>query len=344
VKKALGYGPRDLRLVDLPERRPAPGEASARMLLSTLTTANLRLYLGNYLADIKPPVTLSYTGVGQVEEVGDGVTGIAPGDLVYPNFYRSCNECRQCKADRAYACERLPYRGHNMMVGEQYESGLQEQIVLPAWRLRKVPKGTKVDAAALIGFASVSMHGVSEIDPPAGETVFISGAGPIGWGALQIAKMRGCRVVMTEIKPDRRKIAEEMGADAVVDASASNLVDACIEACGGRPYYLVEATGVEAGSRLIFDLCAKGARIAVIGVTTHPITQHDLINQGLSIFGIGGGTKLPEVIELVGAGKIDLSAAISHRFPLSQLREAFEFKISQPEARLVAVDINSVIG
>jgi L-iditol 2-dehydrogenase len=339
MKKALCYGPQDLRIVDVPDRAPGPGEVKARMLVTSLTTANIRLYQGPLVADLKYPVTLSYTGTAQVSEIGPGATRFQPGELVYPNFYRSCGHCRWCRADKMFACEYLPLGAHNMMVGEQYESGLQEYVLFPEERFRPVPAGTPPEAAAMAGFFSVAMQAISALDPRPDDTLFVMGAGPIGWCCTQLARLRGTRVVITDIRADRLELARQFGAAATLDANQPDLRAAIVEACGGEPLLLVEATGVEAGSRMIFDVAARGARIAVVGVTQHAISQHFLILKGLTVSGIGGAVKVQEVIDLIGAGKLDLRPAISHRFPLSRLKEAFEFKRTSPDANLVAIDM-----
>lgn len=339
MKKALCYGQLDLRIVDLPERSPGPGEVKARMLVTSLTTANIRLYRGPLVADLKYPVTLSYTGTAEVMEVGAGVTRFKPGDLVYPNFYRACGKCRWCLADKMVACEEMPIGAHNMMVGEQYESGLQEYVIFPEDRMRPVPAGTPPEAAAMTGFLSVGMQAISVLDPQAGDTLFVMGAGPIGWCCTLLGRLRGARVVITDIRQDRLELARKFGADVTIDANRPDLREAIVEACGGEPLLLVEATGVEEGSRMVFDVAGRGAHVAVVGVTQHAISQHFLILKGLTVSGIGGAVKVQEVIDLIGAGKLDLRPAISHRFPFSQLKEAFEFKRTSPDADLVAIDM-----
>jgi threonine dehydrogenase-like Zn-dependent dehydrogenase len=341
MKKALCYGPRDLRIVAAPERSPGPGEVKADMLVTTLTTANLRLYQGPLVADLQYPVTLSYTGTARVSEVGAGVSQFRVGDLVYPKFYRACLHCRWCLADKMVACEQMPLGAHNMMVGEQYESALQEYVVFPEERFFPVPAGTPPDAAAMTGFLSVGMQAISTLAPGPDDTVFVMGAGPIGWCCTQIARLRGARVVITDIRADRLELARQFGAAATVDANRPDLRTAIVEACGGEPLLVVEATGTEAGSKMVFDVAGRGAYAAVVGVTNNAITQHFLILKGMTVSGIGGAVKVQEVIDLIGAGKLDLRPAISHRFPFGQLKDAFEFKRASPEAHLVAIDIQS---
>lgn len=337
MKKALVYAPTDLRIVDLPERDPGPGEVKVNMILSTLTTANVRIYQGPLLADLKYPATLSYTGVGEVAETGSGVTKFKPGDLVYPNFYRACLKCRWCKADKYVACENVALGEHNMMVGEKYESGLQESIIFPEERFYPIPAGTPLEKVALTGFLSVAMQAITAIQPDDKETLFINGAGPLGWCSTQLAKLTNTKVVISEVRPTRMERARILGADVVIDATKPDAKEQVMEACGGAPLKLIEASGTREGSAFTFDVAGRGAHIAVIGVTDNPITQHFFIMKGLRVDGIGGAIKVQETINLIAAGKIDISSAISHRFPFSKLKEAFELKRSTPEVELVAI-------
>jgi len=366
MKKALCFGPRDVRIVDVPERDPGPGEVRSRMMLTTLTTANVRLYQGPLVGGLKYPVTLSYTGVGIVESVGAGVTRFKPGDHVYPNWYHACGECAMCRADRMVACLNMKETDHNMMVGEQYESALQDYTIFPEKRLWPVPSHVPHDKACMTGFLSVAMQAITVLDPEPGDTVLITGAGPIGWGITQHAKLRGARVVICDVKADRLAQAAAYGADATIDVSkfmpegeapsasgslaspdatterhldAAGLKQAIVEASGGPPLLVAEATGTAEGSKAAFDAAGRGARLAVIGVTTNPITQHFLILKGLTVSGIGGAIKVQRTIDLIAAGKLDLSQAISHRYPFSQLQDALERKRTDPEANLVAVDV-----
>jgi threonine dehydrogenase-like Zn-dependent dehydrogenase len=346
VRKALVYAPEELRLVDLPERQPGPGEIAARMLVTSLTTANVRLYQGPLLADLQYPVTLSYTGVAEVAAIGDGVGGFAVGDLVYPNFYRACLECRWCRADKLVACEKVGIGEHNMMVGERYESALQEMIVFPARRFYRVPPGADVEKIAMTGFMSVAMQAICAVglgpdDPaPRSNHVFINGAGPIGWCAIQLARLKGVKTVVTEVRPTRMERARQMGADAVIDAAAPDAMAQVIEACGGAPELIIEASGTDAGSKFAFDIAARGAVLAVVGVAFHPVTQHAIILKGLSVHGIGGAIKVQQTIDLIAGGQVDISSAISHRYRFSDLKDAFEFKRATPEAELVAIYVD----
>ena len=154
------------------------------------------------------PITISYTGSARVIEVGDGVITHKVGDLVYPNFYRSCGHCEACQDDRISHCEKLTPGQMQMMVSPEEESGLQDYVIFRAWRMRRVAPEASIENVALIGFASVAVHAVEELNLENGETVLINGAGPIGWAAIQAARNKGCRVVATEIDPARAALAE----------------------------------------------------------------------------------------------------------------------------------------
>ncbi len=310
------------------------------MLLTTLTTANLRLYQGPLVADLRYPVTLSYTGIARVESVGPGVAGLAPGDHVYPNWYRACGHCSMCRADRMVGCENVPESGHNMLIGEQYESGLQDYVVLPEDRLWRVPNHVPLESAALIGALGVSLQATLALRPGPGDTLLVVGAGPIGWGILQHAKLRGARVVMVDVRQERLVQATIYGADATV-LSAGDGEAAVVDACGGPPLFVADASGTVEGSRLAFSVAARGASVAAVGVTTNSLSQHFLILKGLTVYGIGGALRHQRVIELLAVGKLDMAAAITHRYHFSGLTEAFERMRTDPEAVRIAITFSS---
>lgn len=340
MKKALAYGPCDIAFVEIPERTLAANEARAKVLLTTLTTANVRLYQGPLVADLKYPVTLSYTAVCEVTEVGSEVVDLAPGDRVFPNFYRACLECDMCRADRMVACRKMPLGAHNMMVGEQYESGLQEEIVMPARRFRRIPPGASIEAAAMAGYASVAMQAVTNLSPQPWDTVAITGAGMVGLCALQLCKLFGAKVVSADILPERLELARQFGADAAVDVSGEGGAERVIDACGGPAMKVIELTGQAEGSKLAYDVAGRGASLSVVGVTQAPVTQHYLILKGLTVTGIGGAVKVDETLRLIADGRLDMSPLITHRFPFSQLKDAFELKRSTPTAGLAAIYVD----
>lgn len=336
MKKVLVYGPRDLRIEEFPERSPGPGEVKAKMLFSTLTTANVHRYTlppreGGY------PITISYTGSARVIELGDGVTTHKVGDLVYPNFYRSCGHCEACEDDRISHCEKLTPGQMQMMVSPEEESGLQDYVIFPAWRMRRVAPEASVENVALIGFASVAVHAVEELNLQDGETVLINGAGPIGWAAIQAARNKGCRVVATEIDPARAALAERFGAAVVVDGNAPDAAEQVRIACGSDPVRIVEATGTMEGSTLAFAVAGRGAHMSIVGTASYPIQQPEVVISGLTLHGIAGGSNFDETIDLIGRGVIDTTASISHRFPFDQVKEAIDFKTDHKEAQLVGV-------
>lgn len=343
MRKALVYGPFDLRIVDLPERTPAPGEVKADVVVALIGHHSVRLYEGHLPRDVpsrKHPVTLCYTAVARVSEVGPDVGSLRPGDLVYPNFYRACGRCDPCRADRPVACRAMPNGAVNMMVGEQYESGLQDYIVFPEWRLRPVPAGASVESIATTGSMSVGMQAVTAVDPQPWETVAVIGAGLLGLGCIQLCRLNGARVVAADLLPEHLERAKRFGAEAVVDARGNGAAERLVKACGSEPDVVIEAAGTPEASAIAIQAAARGARIALLGATPYPISQLQLMVKGLSVFGIGGGVRVQETINLLASGKLDITSAITHRFPFSQLRDALELKRADPRAQLVAVYID----
>jgi threonine dehydrogenase-like Zn-dependent dehydrogenase len=204
-----------------------------------------------------------------------------------------------------------------------------------------MPKHVPLESAALVGGLAVSMQAATFLDPEPGDTVLVVGAGPIGWGVIQHSKLRGANVVAVDVKPDRLEQARKFKADVVLDANSDGLQEAIREACGGPPLFVAECSGVTEGSKTAFEAAGRGARIATVGVTANPISQHYLILKGLTVAGIGGGIKQQRCIDLLAAGKLDLGPCITHHYPFSQLKEAFERKRTDPEAVRIAIDVTA---
>ncbi len=88
------------------------------------------------------------------------------------------------------------------------------------------------------------------------------------------------------------------------------------------------------------NIIARGGHFAAIGVSEAPLSQLTMVIKGLTLYGIGGGVKVQETIDLIASGRLDMSDAVGHRYPFSQLKEALEFKLGTPGAKAVAVYVD----
>lgn len=182
-------GPEQLVLAEAPKPAPGPKQALVRIEYCGVNFIDIYFRTGLYKAE--PPFTPGFEASGTVEAVGEGVTEVAVGDRV------------------AYSTSRAatPYGSY------------AEYAVLPAWQLVKVPDHAGMDLAAAVMLQGLTAHYLSHSTWPLqpGETALVhAAAGGVGLLLVQMAKMRGARVIGTVGNQEKAKLAREAGADEVI--------------------------------------------------------------------------------------------------------------------------------
>ena len=203
--------------------------------------------------------------MGEVAEAGAGVTDWAAGDrvVVYGGLY--CAGCEYCLREEHTACV------HYGVVGEQTWGSHAEYVSVPARNLERVPTGTDLAALACVGgswtTAWRALVTVARVQP--GETVLIVGAsGGVGSGAIQIAKLAGCRVIAVVGAEWKKHRALELGVEGAVEYGAGGFRQAVLDATGGRGVDVVlDSVGAATWRESITSMRPFG-RMAVCGATS----------------------------------------------------------------------------
>src|ERR1700680_111629 len=167
---------------------------------------------------IKPPVTLGHEFCGVVERVGEEVTAVKVGDFVSAEMHVNCGHCHQCRLGEAHICQNL------RIIGIDQDGAFAEFVKIPASNIWKLDASIPEHYGAILDPLGNAVHTVlaGEI---AGQTVLVTGCGPIGLMAIAVAKACGSSTVFaTETNAQRRAMAKQMGADVVIDPSAENSV------------------------------------------------------------------------------------------------------------------------
>ncbi len=226
-------GPESLTIADVLDPEPGPGEVAIRVTAAGVNRADLLQRQGNYPP---PPGTTEVLGLecsGLVEQVGEGVSGLAVGDEV---------------------CALLSGGGY------------AERVVVPAGQAVAIPAGTSLlDAAAIPEtFATVWSNVFMLAGLTAGQTLLVhGGASGIGTTAIQLAKAFGAKVVTTVGSAEKAEIVRELGADVVVNYRDEDFVEAC-RRIGGADVIL-DIMGAKYLSRNVSAL-ARGGRLVIIGL------------------------------------------------------------------------------
>lgn len=311
----------EVREVDDPS--PAPGEVLIDVAACGICGTDLHTLDGTYHADY--PAIPGHELTGTVAALGDGVTHLEVGTRVAVNPNLPCRHCRQCRRGRPHLCD------NPQAVGVTRAGGFAEKCAFPAELAVRLPDALPLVEAALMEPTSCCLHGLEVARPSPGDRVIILGGGTVGLLLLQLARLCGAaRVVVSELVPSKRQLAEELGADASVDPTAhDDPVQALFDATGGPADLVIEAAGAEATASIALDLVAPGGIVLFFGVCEEevevPVSPRRVFREELRIVGSYTNPFTDErVIDLLASGKIETGALISDRFPLQDAPSALD--------------------
>jgi len=284
---------------------------------------------------IKPPLIVGHEMAGEVVAVGEAVTRVKVGDLVAAETHIPCEGCYQCRTGRMHVCKNLK------ILGVDTNGVFAEYAVIPESVLWRFSPEIPLDFASVMEPFGNAVHTVS-VTNLIGKTVLITGAGPIGLMAIQIAKVAGASVVIvSEVDPLRIQMARENGADFVINPMENDLV---------REVYKIVDDGVDvlfemSGNRKAFEDGLKcvtmGGEVSILGIFGGKVEVNidSLITmRGLTVYGITGRRMFETwriADELLRTKKVDLSKVVTHVLPFNEWEKGLELMISKKCGKVV---------
>ena len=286
------------------------------------------------LRTIPVPMVVGHEFVGEVTAVGSAVQGFAVGDRVSGEGHVTCGHCRNCRAGKRHLCR------NTVGVGVNRQGCFAEYLSLPAFNAFKLPAEISDDLASIFDPYGNAAHTVLSFDN-VGEDVLITGAGPIGCMAAAICKHIGARnVVVTDVNDYRLELARQLGATRTVNVSNTKLRDVMAELkmCEGFDVGL-EMSGNPSAFRDMLDVMNNGGRVGLLGIPPADtrIDWNDVIFKGLIIKGIYGREMFEtwyKMSAMLQSG-LDISAIITHHFPIDEFEKGFEVMRSGKSGKVV---------
>lgn len=292
---------------------PGPGQARVRIEACGVCGSDLFLQKGGFGAD-KLPVVPGHEAAGVVDEVGPGVTEVAPGDQVA--IYYIENDADAPRPNLGPGVRRM---------GVDVDGAFAEYVVRPVSTLVRPPRFVEpATLAVLTDAVGTPYHALRRIaDVQAGETVAVLGVGGIGSNAVQVAKALGARVVAISRSREKRDLASRLGADASVP-----LEDAATAIGGHGADVVVQCAASPRMDEAAIDLAGFAGRIVYVATTPEPFSTHAsaLVWRELTLLGSRGFTvhDIEEVIDLYLAGTISTEHLTAHLRPLDEANEALD--------------------
>lgn len=301
-------------------------DAIVRVTLGSICTSDLHIKHGSVPRAV-PGITVGHEMVGVVEEIGADVKGVKPGDRVTVNVETFCGECFYCKHGYVNNCT-SPHGG--WALGCRIDGGQTEYVRVPlaSQGLNRIPDNVTDEQALFVGDVLATGFWAARISEISAEdTVLIIGAGPTGICSLLCAMLKEPkRIIVCERSEERRRFVKEHYPNVLLTTP-----DECEEfvknhSDHGGADRVLEVAGGKDTFRLAW-LCARpNAIVTIVALYDEPqvLPLPDMYGKNLT-FKTGGvdGCDCEEVLQLIAQGKIDTTPLITHRFPLSQIEEAY---------------------
>jgi threonine 3-dehydrogenase len=316
-----------LQMDGVPVPQIGPADVLVRVRTASICGTDLHIYGWDRWSQgrIKPPLTLGHEFCGVVERVGENVTAVKAGDFVSAEMHVNCGHCHQCRVGQAHICQNL------RIIGIDQDGAFAEFVKIPATNIWKLDAAIPEHYGAILDPLGNAVHTVLA-GPIAGQTVLVTGCGPIGLMAIAVAKACGSATVFaSEVKPERRAMALRMGADVVVNPAGEDAVARILaETSGTGVDALLEMSGNPTAIQQGFKALRAGGRASLLGIPTEAVPLdlvNDVIFKGATVQGIYGRRMYETWVEmtaLLKAKRLNLEPLFGERAALDEFEKAFQ--------------------
>ncbi|MBD1565531.1 alcohol dehydrogenase catalytic domain-containing protein [Vibrio sp. S12_S33] len=345
----INHGPNDYRLETVPTPKAGPGELLVKVGACGICASDVKCHSGAHMfwgenPWVKPPVVPGHEFFGSVVDVGDGADkkwNVSIGDRVIAEQIIPCGECMFCKSGNYWMCEPHDMYGFQSQIAD---GGMAEYMVFkPNSRVHKIPDSLSLADAAIIEPMACSIHTVNRADIGFNDVVVIAGAGPLGLGMVQAAKLRTPKIlVVIDSLDDRLELSKTYGADVVINPLKQDAIAMVKELTGGYGCDIyIEATGSPVGVTQGLEMIRKLGRFvefSVFGKET--MADWSIIGdrKELDIRGAHLGPYCYEtVINLFERGLITSKGIVTNQYPLTDWENAYEVAASPNSVKVLLI-------
>ncbi|WP_326558439.1 zinc-dependent dehydrogenase [Micromonospora sp. NBC_01796] len=345
MKVVRFHAPGDVRIEDVPEPTPGPGDVKIRVRNCSTCGTDVKISkFGHH--HIHPPRVMGHEIAGEVVETGADVTGWAPGDRVQVIAAIPCGQCAECRRGRMTVCPNQESMGYH------YEGGFAQYLVVPAKvlavdGLNRIPDGVDFAEASVAEPLACVLNGQELARVGTGDDVVVIGSGPIGCLHVRLARARGAaRVFLVDLNRARLDLAADLVApDAAICGAEVDPVDEILKLTDGRGAdVIITAAASGAAQEQAIQMAARQGRISFFGglPKDNPIIACDsnLVHyRELTIVGANGSSPAhnAEALRLIATGAVPVADLITHRLPLDRAIDAFGI-VARGEAIKVTIE------
>lgn len=300
---------------------PAAGQVRIDVAYTGICGTDLHIFHGAMDRRVDAPAVIGHEMSGRIAQVGPGVDGWSIGDAVTVMPLDWCDACPACRAGHRHICQRLVF------IGIDAPGSMQRSWTVPERTLVRLPDSLSLRQGALVEPTAVAVHDVRRAGLQPGERVLVVGGGPVGLLVAMVARSVGGEVLVVEIDPYRRSVAERLGL-ATIDPRTSDLEasvarwthDAGVDAA-------FEVSGAQAGLDAAVDSTRARGRIVVVAIHPEPkpLDLFRVFWRELTIIGarVYERADYEQAVHLLSGGGVDVEPLISAVEPLARAADAF---------------------
>jgi L-idonate 5-dehydrogenase len=320
------HAARDLRIEDRPDEAAGPGQLRLRLATGGVCGSDLHYFNhgGFGAVRLKEPMILGHEVSAFVQDVGPGVTGYTPGQLVAVSPSRPCGSCRYCLEGLANQCLNMRFYG-SAMPFPHIQGAFRETLVADAGQCVDAT-GLTPGEAAMAEPLAVTLHATGRAGGMLGKRVLVTGCGPIGVLAILAARRAGAaQIVATDLSDFTLALARKVGADRTINSATEPGALAEYGADKGHFDVLYECTGVAAAlAGGIAALRPRGVILQLglggdMALPMMAITAKELELRGSFRF----HSEFATGVGLMQRGLIDVRPLITHTVGLNEAESAF---------------------
>ena len=328
MRVARLHGREDLRLHDEDKPRPGPGEVLVRVRAVGVCGSDIHWFAEGGIgeAHVRRPFVPGHE-FGGVTEDGRRVAV----DPAIP-----CAACPSCLAGQANLCLSVRFAGDGA-----YDGGLGEWIAWPERCLVPLPDSLTEADGAMLEPLGIAIHALDLAHLRLGARVGVFGCGPIGLLLVQLGRLAGARVFATDLarRPHRLQAARALGAE-VFAAEEGREGGAIRDAAGGGGLDVaLEAAGEQAAVDAAVEAVRPGARVVLVGIPVEARTSFvagSARRKGLTlVLARRMGNVYARAVQLVASGRVDVRSLVTHRFPLAEIRAAFDLAAARSGLKVI---------
>ncbi len=316
MRAAVYYGPRDVRVEQMPEPGP-PGEHELVLAVTRAAicgTDASEYTHGPHFAPLRQrhpgsghlgPIILGHEFVGHVVATGSGVARFATGQRVVPGAGVWCGACEWCRSGRTNLCARY------YTLGLHTHGGLAEYATVTEAMCHPVPDALPDESAAIAQPMAVALHAVRRARVERGQTVAIIGVGGIGAFIVAGAAARGAeQLIAVDIADERLQTARTLGATHTINAAVINAREAIIDSTAGNgAHVIIEASGAPTSPEMALSAVRRGGRVLLVGLQEAPraIDLHAMALREVELTSTLAhvcDTDIPEAIEVLSRSSL----------------------------------------